>query len=116
PFLQCFTERVACDRRQLSGVLEGKKPAAGGQAIDALPGRAAIVARAAPSSLVRYPAEELALCVLAAPLVPIVAYHRDEMRPRQADDFRIGEGEHTARHAVVSGTTQRIAVHLPEQN
>src|SRR4029079_15228566 len=71
---------------------------------------------ALPWPLVGDGTEELALCVIAAALVPVVGGHRHVIVGRHADDVRIGERERTARDAVVSGTPERMPVHLPQEN
>src|SRR5262249_51911919 len=46
----------------------------------------------------------------------IIAGDGNEAGVGQADDFRIGENERTARDAVVSGTAERMTIHLPHQD
>src|SRR5262249_3326155 len=83
------------------------------QAGDPLPRAAAgTLARA----LVGHLAEEGALVVVPAALIPVVPGHGDERLFGQADDLGVGEGERTARDAVVSGTAERVPVHLPQQD
>jgi hypothetical protein len=59
-------------------------------------------------------AKKTAFVVIAPPLIPIVACHRDELFLSQLDDGWVAESERTARYAIVSGTPQRMAVHFPQ--
>jgi hypothetical protein len=97
----------------LAGVLVRQELALRSQAVDTLASRAVF---SCARSLVGYLAEKGALGIPAPALVPIVANDRDKLFIGKADDLRIGKSERTARDAVVSGTSQRIAVHLPEEN
>src|SRR5262249_59691845 len=46
----------------------------------------------------------------------VVGADGDELLAGQADHFLVGEGERTARDPVVSGTAERVAIHLPQQD
>ena len=79
--------------------------------VDALP---RVVTRTLTVALLRNFQKESPFRVLPAALIPIVPSHRDEILRGHLDNFRIGEGGHTAPHNVVSPTPERVPVHLPE--
>src|SRR5947207_9198705 len=98
--------RLAFFRRQLAERLEplvyhrahdvrvlmiaiDQKLAGSGEDVDALARRAAL---ALAGTLIGDRAEELALVVLAAALVPVVAGDGDELFARQLDQRRVGKG------------------------
>src|SRR6185369_3707142 len=87
--------------------------AVGGEDVDALPCRAAL---ALAWALIGDLAEEFTLGVLLAALIPVVAGHGHKLLLGHADHFGVGECGHTAHDAVVSGTAERMAVHLPKEN
>src|SRR5206468_107686 len=91
---------------RMASVLVGEQLAVGGEAVDALAGRAAL-ALARP--LVGDGAEEFALAVVAAALIPVVGGDGHILLGGHPNDFGVGEGERTARDPVVSGTAQRVA-------
>src|SRR5439155_15720717 len=87
--------------------------AVGREAVNALAGRTAITfAR----TLAGNAAEELALGVLAAALVPVIARDGHVFLTGHPDDVGVRESERTARNPVVSGTPERMAVHLPKED
>src|SRR5262249_16330729 len=106
-------ENVAHHVGGLAGVLVGKQFAVGGEDVDALPRGAA---SAFAWALVGDGAEELALGVVAAALIPVVGADGDEILCGPPDDLGVGEGERTARDPVVSGTAERVPVHLPQED
>lgn len=85
----------------------------GGEDIHALSGRATL---AMARTLIGHFAEKIAFRILAAALIPIVGSHGNKLGLGKSNDIGIGEGEHTAHDAIVSGAAQGMAVHFPKKD
>ena len=95
-----------------AGARTGGPYCTGGGGVKPLGGVLEVVARPLRGDL----AVELALGVLLPALVGLVDGDRHEAGLQHLDNPGVGEGRRTVEHAVVSRTSERMAVHRPNED